>query len=68
MRNIYRVSGKILRKGTTWKTQTNMEGGDIRMDIKEIGFEGVKSIYLAQDRDQRHAVVNTMNFIVPYCY
>jgi hypothetical protein len=36
------------------------------MDIREIGWEGVDWIHLAQDRDQSRAVVNTvMNLQVP---
>jgi hypothetical protein len=36
------------------------------MDRREIGWEGVDCIHLAQDRDQLRAVVNTvMNLRVP---
>jgi hypothetical protein len=39
---------------------------NIRMDLREIGWEGVDCIYLAQDRDQWRAVVNTaLNLRVP---
>jgi hypothetical protein len=39
---------------------------NIRMDLKEIRWEGVGRIHLAQDRDQWRAVVNTvMNLWVP---
>jgi hypothetical protein len=38
---------------------------DIRVDLKEIGWEGVDWIHLAQDRDQWRGLVNTvMNFRV----
>jgi hypothetical protein len=43
-------------------------GGSItlKMDIREIGWGGMDWIYLAQDRDQLRALVNTvMNFRVP---
>jgi hypothetical protein len=41
-------------------------GINIRMDLREIGWEGVVWIYLAQDRDQWQAFVNTvMNLRVP---
>jgi hypothetical protein len=36
------------------------------MDLKEIGWEGVYQIHLAQDRDQCQALVNAvMNLWVP---
>jgi hypothetical protein len=36
------------------------------MDIREIGWDGMDWIALAQDRDQWRAIVNTiMNFRVP---
>jgi hypothetical protein len=39
---------------------------NITMDIREIGWEGMDWIYLAQDRDQWRALVNTvMNLRVP---
>jgi hypothetical protein len=39
---------------------------NIKMDLKEVGFGGVDYIYLAQDRDQWRALVNTvMNLRVP---
>jgi hypothetical protein len=38
----------------------------IRIDLREIGWEGAEWIHLAQDRDQWQAVVNTvMNLQVP---
>jgi hypothetical protein len=39
---------------------------NIKMDLREIGWDGVDWVDLAQDRDQRRALVNTvMNFGVP---
>jgi len=36
------------------------------MDLREIGWEGVEWMHLAQDRDQLQAVVNTvMNLWFP---
>jgi hypothetical protein len=36
------------------------------MDLREIGWEGVDWMHLAQDRDQKRVVVNTvMNLRVP---
>jgi hypothetical protein len=40
--------------------------GNIKMDLREIGWEGVDWVDLAQDRDQWRALVNTvMNLRVP---
>jgi hypothetical protein len=40
--------------------------GNIRVDLREIGWGGVDWICLAQDRDQWRALVNTvMNLGVP---
>jgi hypothetical protein len=39
---------------------------NIRMDLREIGWEGVDWIHLAQDRNQCQALVNTvMNLRIP---
>jgi hypothetical protein len=39
---------------------------NIRIDLREIGWEGVDWMHLAQDRDQWRALVNmVMNFGVP---
>jgi hypothetical protein len=39
---------------------------NIKMDLSEIGWVGMDWIYLAQDRDQWRALVNTvMNLRVP---
>jgi hypothetical protein len=39
---------------------------NIKMDLREIGWDGVDWIHLAQDRDQWMALVNTvMNLRVP---
>jgi len=45
----------------------DVNGGDnIKMDTKEIGAEVMDWIYLAQDRVQRRALVNTvMNLRLP---
>jgi hypothetical protein len=40
--------------------------GDIRMDLRELGWEGVDWIHLAQHRDREWALVITvMNLEVP---
>jgi hypothetical protein len=39
---------------------------DIKMDLTDIGWDGVDWIHMAQERDQWRALVNTiMNFRVP---
>jgi hypothetical protein len=38
----------------------------MEMDLREKGWDGMDCIDLAQDRDQRRALVNTvMNFRIP---
>jgi hypothetical protein len=40
---------------------------NVRMDLREIGWEGVNWIHLAHNMDQWHGLVNTvMNLWVPY--
>jgi hypothetical protein len=66
MRNAYRILvGKaetkipIVRHSSRWED-------NIRMDLKEIGWEGVDWIGMAQDRGQWWVVVSTvMNLRVP---
>jgi hypothetical protein len=56
---IYDIGGRARRKETTRKT-------NIKMDLREIGWDGVDWIELAQDREQWRALVNTvMNLWVP---
>jgi hypothetical protein len=65
MKNAYKVlvgkpEGKrpLGRPGRKWDD-------NIRMNLRNIGWEGVDCIHLAQDRDQWRAVVNTViNFRV----
>jgi hypothetical protein len=44
----------------------HLESCNIKMDVREIGWGGMKRIDLAQDKDQWRAVVNTaINLRVP---
>jgi hypothetical protein len=45
----------------------HMQVGNIKMDLREIGWDGLDWIDVAQDRDQWGALVNTvMKLQVPY--
>jgi hypothetical protein len=50
---------KARRKEITRKTETSMGGWD-QMDVREICWEGVEWIHLAQDRDRWRTLVNTV--------
>jgi hypothetical protein len=53
------------QKGWDHSENLDIDGDNIRTDLREIGWEGVDWMYLARDRDQRRAVVNTiMNLLV----
>jgi hypothetical protein len=60
MRNVYKILVRK-REGTRplGRPRHRWED-DIRMDLREIGWEGVDWIHVVQDRDQRRAVVNTL--------
>jgi hypothetical protein len=59
-RKLYKVLvGKPERKRPLGRPRRRWEDG-IRMDLREIGREGVDWIRLAQDRDWRQAVVNAV--------
>jgi hypothetical protein len=58
MRNAYRVLvGKSERKRPLRKSRHKWEN-NMKMDLREIEFGGVEWLYLAQDRDWWHAVLN----------
>jgi hypothetical protein len=61
---------KILIRNPEWKSPLGRLRcrwkNNIRMDLREIGWEDVDWIHLSQDRDQWRALVNTiMNSWVP---
>jgi hypothetical protein len=57
--------GKLERKRPHGRPRCRW-GDSIKMDIRERGFGSVDWIHLAQDRDRRLALVNTvMNILVP---
>jgi hypothetical protein len=59
-RNVYRVLvGNTDGKRPLERSRRRWEDG-IKMDLREIGWEGVKWIHLAQDRDPCRAVVNAV--------
>jgi hypothetical protein len=67
MRSVYKMfigkSGGVRPPGRRSRTWTI---DNVRMNLREIGWEGVDWINVARDRDQWRAVVNTvMNFRVP---
>jgi hypothetical protein len=66
LRHTYNILvGKYERKRPLVRPRSRWED-NIRMDVREIGWEGVDWIHLAQDRDQWPNVVNTiMNHLVP---
>jgi hypothetical protein len=66
-RNAYRILvGKAEGKRPLGRP-TRRWMDNIKMDLREIGWDGMDWIDLAQDRDQWRAFVNTvMNLRVPY--
>jgi len=65
MRNAYRIlAGKPEGKRPFGRPRRRWE--NIRMDLRETGWEGVDWMHLAQDRDLGLALVNTvMNLQIP---
>jgi hypothetical protein len=63
-RNEYRI---LLPEGKTPLGRPRRRWVDnIKMDLREIGWDGVNWIVIAQDRDQWRALVNTvLNLQVP---
>jgi hypothetical protein len=71
--HVARMRGRGMHIGYWWECQKRPLGrprrswvDNIKMDLKEIGWDGVDWIDLAQNRDQWRALVNTvMNLRVP---
>jgi hypothetical protein len=78
-----RWAGHVARMGATWNAYRILVGkpegkrplgrprrrwvDNIKMDLREVGWDGVDWIELAQNMDQWMALVNTvMNLRVPY--
>jgi hypothetical protein len=60
MRNAYRILvGKPEGKGPLGRPRYKWKGY-IRIDLREIGWEGVDWIHLAQVRDQLRVLLNTV--------
>jgi hypothetical protein len=63
-RNAYRI---LVGKPEGNYENQNVGGDNIKMDLREIGWDGMDWIDVSQDRDQWRALVNTvMNLRVPY--
>jgi hypothetical protein len=59
------IGGKARRKETTVKTRRSWVD-NIKMNLREIGWDGVDLMDMAQDRDHWRALVNTvLNLRVP---
>jgi hypothetical protein len=68
-RKVYKVLvGKPKGKGPLRKLRYTWEEG-IKIDLREVGWEGVEWIHLTQDRDQWQALVTTvmnLQILVPW--
>jgi hypothetical protein len=66
-RNAYRIFvGKPAKKRPVERPGHRWVDNNIKIDLREMGWDGMDWIDLAQDRDQWRATVNTvMNFWVP---
>jgi hypothetical protein len=63
--NAYRILGKPEGKRPLGRARRRWVD-NIKMDLRETGWDGIDWIVLAQDRDQCRALVNTvMNLRVP---
>jgi hypothetical protein len=58
-KNVNSLVGKPEGKRSHGRTKRRWED-NIRIDLREIGWESLDWIHLAQDRNQRWALVNTV--------
>jgi hypothetical protein len=64
-KHVKNLVGKNL-KGRDPSKDLGVDGDNIRMDLREIGWKGMDWIHLANGRDQWRALVNTiMNLQIP---
>jgi hypothetical protein len=65
--HVARMWRRGMHLGYWWESQKERDHWDnIKMDLRDIGWDGMDWIDLAQDRDQWGAIVNTvMNILVP---
>jgi hypothetical protein len=59
-RNAYKISLLKARKKETTRKNRRREEGNIKMDLIELGWDGMGWIHLARDRDDWWALVNTV--------
>jgi hypothetical protein len=59
---IYDIGGKARRKETTRKTKRRLVD-NIKMNLREIEWDGIDCIDLAPDRNQWRALVNTVMYL-----
>jgi hypothetical protein len=64
--NVYRILvGKPEGKRPLGRPKRSWED-NIKIDLRGIWWDGMELIHVAQDRDQRRALVNTvMNLLIP---
>jgi hypothetical protein len=63
----YRRKFNRCREGKSHLIVLGVDGGNIKMDLKEVGCEGVDWIQLAQDSVQRGNLINTV-IKLPSCF
>jgi len=58
MRNIYRILVRTPKGKRPYRIPCSMWEDSIRMNLRELGWEGVNWMHLAQGRDQWRYLVN----------